>query len=117
MNILAHERGQVYLFAPREFGLECKRIRHDVHFQIRETGDALHANPHGDPPGRKEPSFAHAHIQRIRQWGDGHGTGILQVQAAGIFFSLEVEGFPLRNLADMNFHFFAAVPGMIRSVP
>ena len=104
MNILPHERGQVYLFASGKFGLQRKRIRDDVDFHIGETDDALHADPDGDPAGCKKPAFAHPHVERIRQWGDRRGTCLVEIQAGRIFLPLQVESVPLGDLANMNFH-------------
>lgn len=104
MNILPHERGQVYLFASGEFGLEGKRIRDDVDFHIGQADDALHADAHGDPAGRKKPTFTHPDVQGIRQGGNRHGSGLLEIQPGGIFISLQVEGVPLGYLSNMHFH-------------
>lgn len=107
MNILPDERGQVYLFASREFGLEGKRVCHDVHFEIREARDALQSDPHGDPAGREDPAFAQAHLQGIRQRGDRRGARFLQIQPARILFTLQMKGVALWNLTDMNFHWWS----------
>ena len=104
MNILPDERGQVYLFASGEFGLERKRVRHDVFFEICKACDALQADPHGDVAGCEDSAFAQSDVQGIRQRGDRRGTGLLQIQAGRILFSLQVEGVALWDLTDMNFH-------------
>jgi len=104
MNILPDERGQVYLFTPGEFGLQGKRFGDDVFLEIGKACDALHADPYGDSTGCEDPSLAQSHIQRIRQRRDRHGACLLQVQATRILFSLHVDGVPLWNLANMNFH-------------
>ncbi len=104
MNILTNERGQVYLFATGEFGLQGKRIGDDVEFQIAQAGDALHADPDGDPSGGEEPAFAEPHIKRVAKGGNRRGACVLQIQTGIILFSLDVESLPLRDLANMNFH-------------
>lgn len=104
MNILTNERGQVYLFATGEFGLQRKRIGDDIAFQIAQAGDALHAHPDGDPSGGEEPAFAEPHIKRVTQSGNRRGACVLQIQAGSILFSLDVQSLPLRDLANMNFH-------------
>ena len=96
MNILPDERGQVYLFASGEFGLERKRVRHDVFFEMFEACDALQADPDGDPAGREDPALAEPHIQRIRHRGDRDGTRLLQLQPGRLLFSLQMDGVSLR---------------------
>ena len=104
MNILPHERGQVYLFASGEFGLQGKRVGCDVEFQIPQARHTLHAHPDREPACGKKTAFAEAEIQRVGQRGNRNGSRFLQIETGGIFFSFEMERLPLWNLANMNFH-------------
>jgi len=104
MNILSNERGQVYLFASCEFGLKRKRICHDIHFQICQADDAMHADTHGGSPGREEAPFAQTDIQTIGQSRNRRDPRFLQIQSGRIFLSLQMEGLPLWDLTNVNFH-------------
>ena len=104
MNILPDRRGQVYQFISRQLDLQRKRINVEFLFKIPEAGDALHPHPHPDPPGREEPPVAHADIQRIAQWGHGSGAGFHEPERPGVFLPFDMQCFPLRNLATMDFH-------------
>lgn len=105
MNILPHERGQVYLFMSLKFHLQGKGVGFDFLFHIGQAGDALHADPNGDLSGGKEPAFAQPDIQRIGQRRDRHGAGFLQPQWRGALFTFQMKRFSLRYLANMNFHY------------
>ena len=104
MYILADFRRQVNEFRASEFFLGGEVRDGDFFFEGFERDNAGKTDAQRERARDKEASFRDARIDAIAEGADRCGSRFFQAEKGGIFLALEVQGAPLRDLEEMDFH-------------